>query len=51
MYNMGVSWVALIPEDGEVSDKIKVSVGDFWEEYKAYDADGKLIHDPETANE
>lgn len=43
IYNISASWVALIPEDGEVSDKIKVPIGDFWEDYTAYDSEGKEI--------
>ena len=43
VYNIGVSWVALIPEEGEVSDKIKVPIGDFWEDYTVYDIKGKKI--------
>ena len=44
IYEMGVSWVALIPKKGDVSDKIKIPVGDLYEEYNLYDIKGKLVH-------
>lgn len=47
VYNISHSWVALIPEDGEVSDKIMIPIGDFYEDYTLYDIKGKRIHTPE----
>ena len=34
IYNTSPNWIAIIPEDGEIEDKIKIPVGDFYEEYK-----------------
>lgn len=43
IYDMGVSWATLIPEDGDVEDKIKMPIGDLHEEYDLYDIDDNLV--------
>jgi len=48
---IGVSWAAIIPEEGGFSDKIKIPVGDFYEEYKLYDSRNNLVHDPEDVED
>jgi hypothetical protein len=42
--NIGNETAMLVPEDGEYSDKIRVVIGDFYEDYDLYDSKKKLVH-------
>jgi hypothetical protein len=33
IYNLSCSWACIIPEYGEISDKIMIPIGDFHEDY------------------